>query len=102
MFFATKNLVEQTMVPCIPWEFVSTERITAQIRGSKEDRQAWYNNPRTAHQFYTSIEPWNAGARPSKANPPHKLHAFSADFDACIPEARVAEAVAAMKIKPAW
>lgn len=102
-FFAAKNLVSQELQPCVPWEFKPTEEITAQIRGDKEERQSWYQNQKTAHQFYTGIEPLNPNLRINKENnPPLILHAFTADFDLEIPDARVDEAVAAMEIKPTW
>src|SRR6267142_454539 len=102
MFFAAKNLIAQTVSPCLPWEFRPTEKITAQIRGNKEDRQAWYSNPATNHQFYTGIEAINPNLRSGKENPPHKIHAFCADYDAKIPAERVSEVVSAMRHKPAW
>jgi len=102
MFFSTENLVSQTIVAGLPWEFVPTEKIGAQVRGNKEDRQAWYNNPSTKHCFYTGIEPTNPNIRPGKTNPPRFINAFCADYDAKISDERVDEAVASMKIKPAW
>lgn len=101
-FFACKNLVTQVFEPCVPWEFAITETITANIRKVKSDRQTWYNTVSTAHQFYTGIEPENPNMRVGKENPPRKIHAFCADFDAPISDERAAEAIAAMKIKPAW
>jgi hypothetical protein len=102
MFFFTKNLITQVLESGVPWEFQPTEKITAQIRHSKEDRQDWYSSPATSHQFYTGIEPINPNIRPGKENPPHKIHAFTADFDVAIPDARADEAIASMKHKPAW
>jgi hypothetical protein len=102
MFFFAENLTSQSLSLCRPWEFKATEKITAQVRGSKEDRQAWYQNPKTKHCFYTGIEPINPQMRPGKENPPHKIHAFCADYDAKIPAERVAEVISAMRCKPAW
>lgn len=102
MFLFAENTTSQSLIVGNPWEFVVTETITAQIRGNKEDRQSWYQNPATKHCFYTGIEPTNPNIRPSKENPPHKIHALSADYDARIPADRVAEAIAGMKIKPQW
>jgi len=101
-FFACKNLVSQSFAPCVPWEFVISTPIPAQIRKVKSDRQAWYNNTATEHQFYTGIEPANPNMRVGKENPPRKIHAFCADYDAPISDERAAEAIASMKIKPAW
>src|SRR6266436_1036897 len=103
MFFYTENLVALALLSgAEPWDFKSTETITPQIRGSKEDRQAWYNTSSTRHQFYSGVEPLNASLRPSQQNPPLRLHAVSADYDILIPPARIEEAIASMKIKPAW
>lgn len=90
------------MSPCVPWEFVITEPLTAMIRQDKETRQAFYQNPNTHHNFYTGIEPMNPAVRPGKTNPPLKIHAFAADYDIPIPDERVDEAVKSMKVKPAW
>lgn len=102
MFFYAENLTSQSLAPGVPWDFIPTEIITAQIRGDKDDRQAWYQNPNTKHFFYTGIEPINPNMRPGKENNPHKIHAFAADYDAKIPAERVKEAIAAMKHKPTW
>jgi hypothetical protein len=101
-FFASENLTTQSVSPSIPWEFKITERITAQIRGDKEDRQRWYQTPETKHNFYTGIEAINPNMRPTKENPPLRIHSFAADFDAKIPPERIKEAIAAMTVKPAW
>lgn len=97
-----KNLTVQTVEPCRPWEFVCTEKISAQVRGDKDSRQEWYQTPATNHSFYTGIEGANNTQRASKDNPPHKIHAFVADYDVAIPQERVNEAVHAMPIKPTW
>jgi hypothetical protein len=102
MFFYADNLTTQTVKPGDPWSFVSTARITPQIRADKEDRQRFYQDPETRHSFYTGIEGVNNTMRPGKDNPPHKIHAFCADYDAKIPVDRVKEAIEAMAIRPAW
>lgn len=101
-FFAATNTVTQTVAPCLPWEFKGTENITAQIRQVKEDRQNWYKNPATQHNFYSGLEAANPNARVSKENPPRLLHAFVADYDVPVPKERVLEAIAAMENPPTW
>lgn len=100
--FYTENLTTQVLFPGNPWDFKPTAVITARIRGDKEDRQAFYQSPDTKHCFYTGIEPLNPNLRPGKENPPHKIHAFTADYDVKIPKERVAEAIASMRIKPSY
>lgn len=104
MFFATKNLVTLSMEECpAPWSFVPTEEITLEIRKDKEERQLWYGNVGTQHQFYSGLEGLNPNQRISKeGNPPHKLHAFIADLDVEIPDARIKEIVESMRYKPMW
>lgn len=102
-FFAVKNLCTTESHPCIPWEFKIETEIPAQIRGNKEDRQAWYNNPATSHQFYTGLEPLNPNLRVNKeGNPPRTLHGFVADYDLPIPDERIDEGLKSMPIKPSW
>ena len=102
MFFAAPNLVGQSVEPSTPWDFKITEEITAQIRGSKEDRQRWYQNPATQHCFYAALEGINSTQRVRKDNPPHLLKGFVADYDVKIPKERILEAIQSMDIKPAW
>lgn len=102
MFFATKNLTEQAVTPCVPWDFKPAKVISKQIRESKQDRQEWYQNTGTAHQFYTGLEGINSNMRVSKENPPYKMHSFSADYDLPIPDQRVDEGIKLMQHKPAW
>lgn len=101
-FYAVRNLTEQTIAPCEPWSFKPETEIPAQVRGCKQDRQQWYRTKSTEHNFYTAVEPANPNIRPSKENPPRLLHGIVADYDIAIPEARIDEAIDAMKIKPAW
>ena len=102
-FFYSKNLTEKTMhCDIAPWDFKPTEALTVQIREDKQTRQDWYRTVTTSHYFYTGIEGANPNQRPSKDNPPRNFYAFHADFDLRIPPERVAEAIKAMKIKPAW
>ena len=103
MFFATKNTITSALDACpAPWDFKPTETITLQIRKVKEDRQDWYNNPDTQHNFYTAIEPLNPNLRVSKENRPLKIWGVIGDYDVEVPEERIDEALALMKIKPAY
>lgn len=104
MIFYTENLVSEVLQSGImPWEFKPTERLTDLIRYSKSDRQKWYQLLSTKHYFYTGIEPVNPNLRVNKKeNPPIQIHAFVADYDVPVPDSRIHEAVAALKIKPTW
>lgn len=103
MFFSAPNLTTQTLLPCpAPWEFSPTEKLTVALRGDKEIRQAFYQNPNTQHCFYTGLEAVAASQRISRENPPRYLHAFVADYDIPIPDSRITEVIADWKYKPAW
>lgn len=103
MIFSARNLTERTVVPCLPWDFKPIENLTEQIRHDKKERQSWYRNATTNHQFYTFVEAANPNQRASREdNPPRLLHGVSADFDVVIPEETISAALAAMPIKPAW
>ena len=102
MFFAAPNLVGLSVSPSEPWLFAATEKISAQVRSVKEDRQAWYQNTSTSHNFYSAIEGVNPNVRVSKENPPRFIHGFPADYDIKIPAERIVEAIAAMEVKPTW
>lgn len=102
-FFAADNLVTKAVTACFPWDFKATENITEQIRVDQEARQQFYRNSATKWNFYSALEGANPNNRISKEeNPPRLIHGFSADYDIKIPPDRVTEAIAAMKIKPAW
>lgn len=103
MFFYTRNLTTlSTSSDVLPWDFKPKGEISQQIRHDKKARQDWYQGADTAHYFYTTLEGSNPNMRPSKDNPPRAIHSLAADYDLRIPEARVNEAIATMKIKPAW
>jgi hypothetical protein len=103
MFFYVENLTKLTLKSgAEPWDFKSTAVLSDEIRKDKRARQAWYQNPGTDHYFYTPLEPANPNMRPSKENPPRLIHAFAADFDVKIPDARVKEAIDALKLKPSY
>lgn len=101
-FFAIENLTQKTLAPCVPWEFKPIEMPSDLIRGDKKERQNWYRTASTKWNFYTLIEAANPNQRPSKDNPPRLLHGIAVDYDAPIPDSRVVEAIASMKIKPSW
>lgn len=102
-FFA-ENLVAQSVKEGLPWDFQMTEAITEQIRHDKTERQLWYNNPATAHSFYSFIEGVNSNLRVSRENnPPYVLHGFAADYDTLqLSKERILEAVATLPIKPTY
>lgn len=103
MFFALENLGRLTLKECPePWAFKAVQEIPLQVRKDKQSRQEFYQTETTSHNFYTPIEPENPNTRCSKENPPRALHGIVADFDMPISKERVAEAIASMKIKPAW
>lgn len=103
-FFYAENLTRKDLKSdLLPWDFVLTETLTAQIRGDKEARQEWYHNATTKHYFYTLVEPANPNMRPSKDdNPARLLHGFVADLDCKIPDQRIDESLTEMKLKPSW
>lgn len=102
-FYAAKNTVTQSVEPCAaPWEFVMTEKITEQVRKVKHDRQLFYQNPATQHNFYSGVEGHNPALRVSNDNPARAIHSIVADYDIPLSAERIDEAVAAMPIKPAW
>jgi len=102
IFYACGNLTEKALVVSNPWEFSPAEFPSEKVRLDKSERQAFYRNPATQWNFYTGIEPCNPNQRTSKDNPPRRLHGFCADFDIPIPDTRIDEVVASMKIPPAW
>jgi|SRR5579859_438884 len=101
-FFFAPNLVTQSVVPGLPWEFQVTEQITEQIRKDKHERQNFYQNPATRHCFYSGLEGVNAGVRCGKDNPVRAVHAIVADYDIPIPDARIDEALESMPVKASW
>lgn len=99
-FLSTPNLTQQSLAPCVPWEFTPSELPSEKIRKDKVSRQEWYRNVGTQWNYYTGLEPSNPNIRVSKENPPRLIHAFVADYDISVPDARINEAVELMKIKP--
>jgi hypothetical protein len=103
MFFASVNLVSNSLAPCVPWEFKITTEISLQIRKDKESRQEWYKTESTVHNFYTGLEPLNPNLRISRENnPPILLSAFVADYDVPISDERAAEVIKTMPVKPTY
>lgn len=101
-FFAVENLTQKTLTECVPWEFKSETVPSELVRGDKKARQEWYRTSSTKWNFYTLIEGSNPNQRPSKDNPPRFLRGIAVDYDALIPDSRVIEAIASLKIKPSW
>ncbi len=100
-FFAIRNLTEKTLSPCEPWKW-NAPRPGEVICADKQARQEWYSTKSTDWQFYTVFEPVVANLRPDKENPPRFAHGLAADYDFKLTDERVAEAVEAMKVRPAW
>lgn len=101
-FFSVRNLTETSAKECCPWEFKPASLPSDKIRGDKEARQQWYQTVDTEWQFYTAIESANPNIRPSKDNPARVIHGIVVDYDIQLTDQRVYEAVAEMKLKPAW
>lgn len=101
-FFAVANLTEKSLSPSSPWDFSPSVWPSEKARQDKHERQAFYRNPATQWNFYSAVEPANPNQRTGKDNPPRRLHGFAADYDIAIPDMRIDEVVAGMKIRPAW
>lgn len=99
-FYYVRNQVTKDLAECVPWEFVSPVAPSDKVRHDKQERQYWYRNPGTDWNFYTAVEPTNPNIRVSNENPPRFIHGFVADYDTRIPDNRIDEAIAALKIKP--
>jgi hypothetical protein len=106
--FALPNLVSKTVTPCTPWTFKG--QIPDEVRGKegKKLRDAWINNPDTAHEVYSGFEGLNGALRISggkkvsqdEENPPFKLHAFVADIDCPVSQDELAAGLARIKFVP--
>jgi hypothetical protein len=87
-FFALPNLSSRAVTECVPWTFQAP--IPDAVRGpnNKKARDKWINQPTTNHQAYSAFEGFIATERISDAkagsegNPPLRMHAFVADYDA--------------------
>lgn len=107
-FFATKNLVDPSVEPCVPWEFKSSEQIPNRVLNDKSERENWLQNPKTNYQCYTAFEGVNNRLRISgpradgEGNPPMFLHAFAGDYDLPLSDQEIDLAVSRMPIKPNW
>lgn len=106
--FALPNLVSKTVTQCTPWLFKGS--IPDEVRGKdgKKLRDAWINNPDTAHEVYSGFEGLNAGMRISggkkvsadEENPPFRLHAFVADIDCPVSHDELAAGLNRIKFTP--
>jgi len=101
-FYAVRNLTEQSLSSCVPWEFHPEQRPSQKNCLDKESRQEWYRTKSTDWNFYCGVEPANPNQRASKENPARLISAFVADYDINIPEERINEAIEAMPVKPSW
>lgn len=100
--FCVRNLTEQAMTECQPWEFQPMEFPSEKVRFDKQARQEFYRTTSTQWNFYTIVEPSNPNIRPSKENPARLLHGIVADYDIKLTIERIQEAISAMKIKPCY
>lgn len=80
-FFYLENLTKQSTHEGYPWE-CPAPKVSEEIRNVKEERQRWYQNPQTKHQFYSVYEGVNPNARiNTDTNPAAFTGGFLADLD---------------------
>lgn len=105
------NLVVHQVFPCsargpYPWEWET--RPSVECRESKVARHEWITQTGTRHHVWSAVEGVNPNCRVAKArgdsegNPPRKIHAFVADFDARFTSAELEGAVKRIDCKPNW
>lgn len=85
MLPSISNLVSTGVEFVAPWEFPCD--VPERVRGkdNKKHRSAWIESPDTKHNCYSGWEGLASNLRVSNAkegNPPFKLHALVADYDA--------------------
>jgi len=80
--FATRNLSSVEVKPVVPWEWSPPAPAPDNVRTDKKARDGWINRPKTDWCCYTGFEAVNNTLRISKENPPLKLLALVADYDA--------------------
>jgi hypothetical protein len=87
-FFALPNLSSRAVTPCVPWTFQAPIPDTVRGPDKKKARDKWINQPSLQHQVYSAFEGFIATERisepksGSEGNPPLRMHAFVADYDA--------------------
>ena len=89
------NLTSLSVDFVCPWTFQPTAPVPDEVRGAKAKavRLGWQQDPATAHNFFSGWEGLNSNARISESdegNPPYKLHAIVADYDAPLSEQEIA------------
>lgn len=88
--FSLKNLVSTAAAPSVPWLFKVAPPPQVLGKEGKKARDEWINNPATEWDVYSGVEGLNSHGRVSKGkgeiegNPPYRLHAFVADYDAAV------------------
>lgn len=98
--FSLKNLVSTTTAPSTPWLFTLAPPSAVLGKDGKKARDEWINNPSTEWDVYSGVEGINPSMRISKAkgdlegNPPYKLHAFIADYDAPVSDEELISGIA--------
>src|SRR6267142_2401514 len=100
--FAVNNLTSIELAESLPWKFKAETEIPENIRRTKHDRQEWYQDKSTRHNFYTGIEPTNPNIRLSKENPARLLHCFVADYDIPASDEQINRAIERMELRPTW
>lgn len=100
--FAVNNLTSIELAESLPWKFKAEGEIPENIRKTKHDRQEWYQDKSTRHNFYTGIEPTNPNIRLSKENPARLLHCFVADYDIPASDEQINRAIERMELRPTW
>ncbi len=85
-YFCLKNLsmVETTMHEIDNLPTLYEGKRTPDYVRSKEEMTEYSKLPTTEYCFYSTIEGINPSIRISKENPPHRMHGFTADYDAKI------------------
>lgn len=94
------NLVSTSADFVCPWLFPG-DAIPAEVRGpkAKVKRTAWQTTPDTVHNFFSGWEGLTPSSRISDkqdGNPPYKLHAIVADYDAPLSEEEIVNGITRM------
>lgn len=93
------NLTSSAVEFVCPWEYQGN--IPDDVRGPKAKalRLTWQQDPTTSHNFFSGWEGLNDSSRVSDkddANPPYKLHAIVADYDAPLTDAEISSGLERM------
>jgi len=100
MLYAIKNLSVYEATPFDPATTV-VPPVPEEAMKSKEDFIKWVQNPKTEYCHFSAVEPVDVNARIGSNNPPYKLHAIVADYDATISDEQI-DKVARSENPPNW